>query len=230
MMPGSAYLGHLGPIPVYFHWTAILMLVLVWTGFSPQGLGTVILATVVLLIGILLHEMGHGMTARAFGARGITITLWAFGGLCASQRDSDRPGREFLIVAAGPAVSFALCGIGWLGMEALHRDAVANAVGSWGETLRQLAVLTFWINLWMGAFNLLPIFPLDGGQLCYQGMRLLRVPHRTNLQLCLTMAVVGAFAYVGWRAYLADGQLTQGVIYAAVLMAFLLWEAWNYLR
>src|SRR4051812_45667691 len=129
----SWYIGHLGPIPLYIHWTfLILVFVIVQNngGFTGNPERVLIVLTV-LLTGVVLHELGHGLVAKALGAMGVTITLWAFGGLCASTRDQ-LPRREMAILAAGPAVSFGLAYgayalLLWLADQ--HHSLVENPYG-----------------------------------------------------------------------------------------------------
>ncbi len=195
------YVGDLVGIPIFLHWTVLLLAFNAWrmAGGSGGGIDTFILVLVVLLSGIVLHEMGHGLMARALGARGLTITLWAFGGLCESRRDSTRLGREIAIVAAGPAVSLLL----WLGAEGLlrlladQRPGLVLAPG--GLTLLgEFLVVCSGLNLMLLIFNMMPIFPLDGGQLTfYTVLAVTRKPLLAR-QVSLTLAVLGVLAVFLW--------------------------------
>jgi Zn-dependent protease len=229
----STYLGHLGPIPIYVHWSALGMLVLafMWSqGGGEFDLPMFLIVLTVLLKGLVLHELGHGLVAKALGATGVTITLWAFGGLCQSQRDQT-PGREMLIVAAGPAVSFLLAGIAYAGLQVVEQrpDLLVDANG-------QLSILWIFlktmltINLLLGFFNMLPIFPLDGGQLVYNGALMCTRNHVLVRKICLTLSVFGALAFVLWRFNAAGGQLTGGVIFSAFIMFWLVSDAYRFLR
>jgi len=195
------YLGDLVGIPIFLHWTVLLLAFNAWrmSGGSGGGIDTFIIVLVVLLSGIVLHELGHGLMARALGAHGLTITLWAFGGLCESRRDSTRLGREIAIVAAGPAVSLLL----WLGCSYLLDFLLAtqpglvaqgNSYTLLGEFLSIAAALNFMLLL----FNMMPIFPLDGGQLTfYTVLAVTRKPLLAR-QVSLTLAVVGVLAVFLW--------------------------------
>ena len=195
------YVGDLVGIPIFLHWTVLLLAFNAWrmAGGSGGGIDGFILVLVVLLSGIVLHEMGHGLMARALGARGLTITLWAFGGLCESRRDSTRLGREIAIVAAGPAVSLLL----WLGAEGLlrlladQRPGLVLAPG--GLTLLgEFLVVCSGLNLMLLIFNMMPIFPLDGGQLTfYTVLAVTRKPLLAR-QVSLTLAVLGVLAVFLW--------------------------------
>ena len=141
-------------IPVYLDMSLIVLLGLfVWDFKSPTfGLA----CALALAVSITLHELGHALTARAFGYETRDITLSLLGG-CASLIGMPRKAsQEFLTALAGPLVSFALAGIGWAAVTFLP---IENA---W---LWNVLAYVFWMNLILGAFNLLPGFPMDGGRI-----------------------------------------------------------------
>ncbi len=113
-----------------------------------------------LLLSVLLHELGHALTARGFGigVRGITLDL--LGGYTEFDQDSPRPGVELATALAGPAVSGVL-GVGCLiGGLLLPDGTIADKV-AW-----QLAVA----NLIVAVYNALPGWPLDGGRALRAGV------------------------------------------------------------
>lgn len=122
-------------------------------------------------ISILIHELGHAVAIRKFGGR-CWITLYSFGGLASS--DTPRNSREqILISAAGPAAGFLFAGV----ILALLRLSGADftwqswsimpvsEIGVRNPELRFLVFQLLWINFAWGFLNLLPIYPLDGGQI-----------------------------------------------------------------
>jgi Zn-dependent protease len=119
---------------------------------------------------ILLHELGHAVVATRNGIPISDITLWLFGGVARMTRDTDSPGVEFRVAAAGPLVTLlialACAGLGiaiggatefW---DAMGADESADISGA-------MAVLSWLasINLLVLIFNLIPAFPLDGGRI-----------------------------------------------------------------
>lgn len=132
-----------------------------------------------LLFGIvLLHELGHCLGARAVGGDARDILMWPLGGLAYAQAPM-RPWPQFVTVAAGPAVNVVLCLISAGVIFAATGGAVLPSVNPLsqsgyyviGELSRMppewlgYVDLFYRVNLFLLAFNLLPIFPLDGGQL-----------------------------------------------------------------
>ncbi|MDD3776841.1 MAG: site-2 protease family protein [Actinomycetota bacterium] len=124
-------------------------------GLNPGLMALVTLITVILFFfSVLFHEMSHSLVARKQGIPVNRISLFIFGGMAQIEKEADNPGSEFVMAVAGPLASFFLAlvfGMGWL---AARGTAVAV------EPLRYLTI----INIMLGAFNLLPGFPLDGGR------------------------------------------------------------------
>jgi Zn-dependent protease len=110
---------------------------------------------VLLYLSVLVHELSHSVVARGFGLPVRRILLWPLGGFSEIEREPQTPGREFLISAAGPALSLALAAVGYGLTQAVAAGTIA------GTLVAQL----MWANLIVGAFNLLPGLPLDGGRM-----------------------------------------------------------------
>jgi Zn-dependent protease len=192
----SFRLGRLFGFPIEVNTTFLIMLgvVLLWMGGLP-GLFVVGLA----FASVLLHELGHAVVARSLGVGVSGIELHFFGG-AAKMMEQPRSARdEILIALAGPAVSFALAGVGWLGFAA---------------TGASIFYLLGWINTVIGVFNLIPAMPMDGG-------RVLRAALTRRFSFFkatdLAVKVARVFA-VGLGVYgLASGQLYL------ILVAVVIW-------
>jgi Zn-dependent protease len=166
------------PIRIHLSFLLLLGVVMLFSG----GLAGVVLVTMV-AGSVLVHELGHALMARHLGVPVRAIGLHFFGGAAEMTSLPRKPGDEVAIAAAGPAVSFALAGLG---------HGLAAVTG-----LHALAIFG-WVNLMLGAFNLLPAFPSDGGRI----LRALLARRRglvrgTDLAVkvgrvvCLAMAVAG---------------------------------------
>jgi Zn-dependent protease/CBS domain-containing protein len=110
---------------------------------------------ILLYLSVLVHELSHSVVARGFGLPVRRILLWPLGGFSEIEREPQTPGREFLVSAAGPALSLALAAGGY-GLTYL---VTAGTIA--GSLVSQL----MWANLVVGGFNLLPGLPLDGGRM-----------------------------------------------------------------
>lgn len=111
-----------------------------------------------LFAAILLHELGHSVVARRFGIPIKGVTLFIFGGVSEMEDEPPTANSEFWMALAGPAVSFLI---------ALVLYPVYNSGYRLGWPIQLTLVLYYlcWINALLGAFNLIPAFPLDGGRL-----------------------------------------------------------------
>lgn len=147
-------------IPIYLD-ISFAFILLLFLLDSPPAYGLVFALT--LAVSIVLHELGHALTARAFGYRTNDITLSLLGG-CASLIALPRKAlQEFLTAAAGPAVSLVLAYLFRLALVVLPIESV------WLANVLYFASL---MNLTLGLFNFLPALPMDGGRIFRSALRL----------------------------------------------------------
>jgi Zn-dependent protease len=150
----------------------LMPVVLAW-GLLEFGwkLGTALF--VVMFVSVLLHEIGHILAARATEGSGDEILMWPLGGLAFVEVTSPRSQR--LTAAAGPLVNLLMCGL------FLHAVLVSDSIslalalnplevpfskdGFGANPVLDVQVLTFWFNWLCLVVNLIPAFPLDGGQI-----------------------------------------------------------------
>ena len=210
-------------IPVRVHplfWLVIAMLGM--GGGSPREL---IMWVGVCFVSILVHELGHAFTIRYFGWSP-HVVLYGFGGLAiynptlsAFQRGR-RAGNlgtiRMLISLAGPGAGFLLAALLLGGLAAAGFDARFDLFGREIVVRRGAALPNFqvtilvhqvlWVNIYWGLMNLLPVYPLDGGQVSRE-LFLAQSNDGVRQSLVLsfiTAAIIAAFALVQWgRPYLA---------------------------
>jgi Zn-dependent protease len=117
------------------------------------------LALVVLLFGsVLLHEIGHALTARRFGIHTKDIILTPIGGMARIMNMPSNPKQEIAIAIAGPIVSLLIAAFGFVtGIAIIVLPVVPPTV------ITGLGILMY-INLMLGLFNLVPALPMDGGR------------------------------------------------------------------
>lgn len=113
--------------------------------------------TLLFFVSLLAHELAHSVVAIARGIPVHRITFFLFGGMAQTSTDSRSAGEEFLIAIAGPVMSFLLAGL-FFGLWTL------GANGAWGPLVVGTAGYMTVLNAILGAFNLLPGFPMDGGR------------------------------------------------------------------
>ncbi len=133
-------------------------------GMEKAGLKGVwwsLLFLVVIFACVVLHELGHSLTARRFGIKTSRILLMPIGGLAQFESMPDTPGKEALVTLAGPSVNFAL----FFALIPVTGPFSLERLVDLPLTIPQLVYMTMAFNLIMGVFNLLPVFPMDGGRL-----------------------------------------------------------------
>ncbi len=162
---GSIHLFRFAGINVFLHWSWFLVAVfqVSYRMQLPHGYSSVswcVYEYLALFLIVLLHEFGHSLACRSVGGRADQIVLWPLGGV-AFVDPPPRPGATLWSIAAGPLVNVLLIPIfslAWFLAKSLN----------WPETNPNLynLITTIWIiNAALLAFNMLPIYPLDGGQI-----------------------------------------------------------------
>ncbi len=171
---GSLWLFRLAGIDVYVHWSWLLVAVLqvqARTQAAEEGnpflplyqAGVWHLLQYLALFGIVLvHEFGHALACRQVGGWADAIVLWPLGGI-AFVKPPPRPGALLWTAVAGPLVNVVLAPV--LGALLLVANQFDSSVlnSDWYLFLRA----NFAINLLLLAFNLIPVYPLDGGQILH---------------------------------------------------------------
>ncbi|MBI5813095.1 MAG: CBS domain-containing protein [Meiothermus silvanus] len=150
-------------------------------GYTPYLLG--LLAALGLFTSVVIHELGHAVTARMYGVETREITLWLLGGVAQLSDMPRTRGAEAVIAIVGPLVSLALSGV-----FTLLRGVLPEAAG-WQFLLGYLA----FINLSLALFNLLPALPLDGGRVLRSLLALSR-PYLEATRIAAGISRLIAFA------------------------------------
>jgi Zn-dependent protease len=161
---GSFHLFRLAGISVYLHWSWFLVAFLQISSRADvyQGQGWKVVEYLALFGIVLLHEFGHALACRSVGGIAERIVLWPLGGV-AYVAPPPRPGPILWSIAAGPLVNVALV-LPFFGLNLL---ADAN---DWANTRPDAALFVTnlaRLNLVLLIFNVLPIYPLDGGQILH---------------------------------------------------------------
>ncbi|HEV2752520.1 MAG TPA: site-2 protease family protein [Solirubrobacteraceae bacterium] len=139
-------------------------------GSEVQAYTVAVISALLFFVSLVLHELGHAVVAKRNGIGISGIDLWLLGGLAKMTRDTQTPGEEFRVAAAGPAVTLlvALACAGASVLAAGSGDVLAlmtlQEAGSASPLPALLAFLATF-NVLLFVFNMLPAFPLDGGRL-----------------------------------------------------------------
>jgi len=165
MMPtrqGSFRLFRFAGIDVFLHWSWFLIAVWQIQGGINQYSSPVwrVLEYLSLFVIVLLHEFGHSLACRQVGGEANQIVLWPFGGV-AYVSPPPRPGATLWSIAAGPLVNVVI-------LPVLSVLWLLGASWGWADAAPDgyRFIVAIWkLNLALLIFNLLPIYPLDGGQI-----------------------------------------------------------------
>ncbi len=194
---------------------------------------------------LLVHEYGHALTCRAFGGGNSVIQIASLGGLTRSEYTPPTRLGRILMVLAGPGASLALAVVAGVVLGAIIGDVQAGVLFSlvspltstWGDpwllqhvympvqravyegSLPQMIFLgfdiLFFVCVWWSLFNLVPVFPLDGGQ----ALRLISGNDRLTARVGVAVSAV----LLVW--FLVDKN-----IYMAAFMAYFLYLNWQYMK
>ena len=165
-------IGRVGGTEIHLHISMLLVIPLIYFVFRPQIWEDALIDSVWalgLFASILLHELGHALTAQAFQIQVKKIVLWPLGGLTQLSAESKKPWQRFAISAAGPAVSLGLAGAFWAvwTFSTVPAEWFYLPEHLWKLRLFDLLDVLALTNVFLGVFNLLPIIPLDGGGMLY---------------------------------------------------------------
>ncbi|MFQ5731267.1 MAG: site-2 protease family protein [Planctomycetaceae bacterium] len=165
---------------------------------SKHGLALVGIWVACLFVSILVHEMGHALVIKRFRWEP-HVVLHYFGGYAAYVPTwGQTPWRSIAISLAGPGAGFVLFGL-VLGVEKWHEEQVGPPNVFLQDAFFQLK----WINLIWGIVNLLPVLPLDGGQIAREVYHLIRVrePWNWTLKTGMLVSALVAVFFLNLRLY-----------------------------
>ena len=200
-MKNSLLIGRLAGIRIFLHWTFLLLLGFIVFAEVQRGssTGTVLTSVgfVLALFGcVVLHELGHSLTARHFGISTRSITLLPIGGLATLERMPEKPRQELLVALAGPAVNVVIALVLYLFVAPV--GAFEGIRLSHGTVGPGFLTALFWVNVMLVVFNAIPAFPMDGGRVlrALLAMRLGR-PKATAVAAGLGKLIAVGFVFYG---------------------------------
>ena len=180
-------------------------------GMTGGSAAMVVAWTIIVFFSVMIHELGHALVARAFGARP-SITLHALGGLTFMDKQFSRP-RSVLVSLAGPFAGFVLGAMVWLATRKLPLN----------EGQLEIVSMVLFVNIGWGIINLLPVVPFDGGHVLAAALG----PRRAFATAIISATVGAGIAIYGlvrvhslWIAFLFGSAAAS-----AIAQARLAWTA-----
>ncbi len=161
-MKYSFKIGSAWGIPIELHITFILLIAAVFVLSLPAQQFYTFFIVLFLFVFVVFHELAHSIVARHYGIKVRKIILYPIGGVSEIEEIPDNPAQEWRMAVAGPLTSLVL-GIALLGVSLIispQQFNISSFTTTTGNFLTDLAVL----NVLLGAFNLIPAFPMDGGR------------------------------------------------------------------
>src|SRR3954470_1324824 len=205
---GSIHLFRLFGVDVFLHWWWFLVAIY---EVSRAGRYSSVTWNVVeylaLFLIVLMHEFGHALACRQVGGKADRIVLWPLGGV-AYVDPPQRPGATLWSIAAGPLVNVALMPV--LALLFLKAQQFGGS--------RDLVALLYaigLINRWLLIFNILPIYPLDGGQIL-RSLLWFVLGRARSLMVATILGMLGAVAFIGLAVWRQDLWLGAIALYMAM--------------
>jgi len=227
-MQAQVKLGRVFGIGIGLHYSWVLIAILIVFSLAEQfrfvhhdwsaGViwGTAILTALLFFVSIVLHELGHSVVAQSRGIRVPSIVLFALGGVSQMERESPDAKTEFWMALAGPLVSFV---IGLICLGLAHAMGWVGPSSSAGTPLVAMLAWLGYINVVLGAFNLIPAYPLDGGRIFRAAAWWGTHSMERATRLASTVGQVFAFLFILaglWRFFHGEG-------FAGLWIAFIGW-------
>ena len=211
---GSIRLFRVAGIDVFLHWSWFLVAIYevqVWRSMFSSPIWAVLLYLGLFVL-VTMHEFGHALACRQVGGRAERIVLWPLGGI-AFVSPPPRAGAMLWSIAAGPMVNLLLLPILTYAQHAAGRAGWVNT-----NVDAYLVLLWLWrINLMLLLFNLLPIYPLDGGQIV-RALLWFPLGQIRSLFIATGIGFVGGGALLLWA-------FSQQSIWIGIMAFFLLSQA-----
>lgn len=198
--PWSFQVASLAGIPLRIHFTFLLFLGWIYVAVGSRGALTSVGLMVALFACVVLHELGHALTARHYGIQTRDITLYPIGGVAVIQ-GRPKPREELWIALAGPAVNVVLAVL-IVGVSVLAAERLPLFSG-FGRT--SFLDSLFSANVVLAAFNMIPAFPMDGGRV----LRALLARAMSEARATQIAGAIGQFLAVGIGLY---GVLSENLL------------------
>jgi Zn-dependent protease len=216
---GSIRLFRLFGIDVFLHWSWFLVAAyeIQTRKGSYSSVTWNVLEYLALFLIVTTHEFGHALACRQVGGRADQIVLWPLGGV-AYVDPPPRPGATLWSIAAGPLVNVALIPILWIAVTASQSAGMAATAPDLFQLLQMISL----INVLLLKFNILPIYPLDGGQIL-RALLWFVMGRARSLMVATILGLIGVVGFIGLAIY------EQSVWYGA-LAFFMLMNCWGGLQ
>ena len=216
---GSIRLFRFSGIDVFLHWSWFLVAAyeIQTRKGSYSSVAWNVLEYLALFLIVMIHEFGHALACRQVGGRADQIVLWPLGGV-AYVDPPPRPGATLWSIAAGPLVNVALMPLFYLA----NMTALSSGWAQSMPDLYQLLHSVLWINVGLLVFNILPIYPLDGGQIL-RSLLWFVLGRARSLMVATVLGLIGVVGFIGLALWRHD-------VWLGAISLFMLMSCWGGLK
>jgi Zn-dependent protease len=216
---GSIRLFRFSGIDVFLHWSWFLVAAyeIQTRKGNYSSVTWNVLEYLALFLIVMIHEFGHALACRQVGGRADRIVLWPLGGV-AYVDPPPRPGATLWSIAAGPLVNVVLLPI-------FYALVTLGGSSGWADTMPDfyaLLVAVQFINKWLLIFNILPIYPLDGGQIL-RSLLWFVLGRARSLIVATVLGLVGVAGFIGLALWRRD-------VWLGAIAVFMLMNCWSGLQ
>lgn len=192
-------LGSVRGVEIRFHFSVLFSIVVAYFIFDPVDIMRASLALfwlVGFILSVLLHELAHALAARFVSVEVKNIVIWLLGGFTNLGRGPEKPLHRLAIYAAGPAVTFTL-GLLFFVMYFLTPPGLSLF---WEYVYTRLFLSLTGVNVVLFTFNILPVYPLDGGNILHSLMEFFFGKKHANLiTMIVSIPVLIGLVWLGIR-------------------------------
>lgn len=172
-MKANLNLGSISGINIKVHWTFMfLILWIVLSEIKQGGNFKSILFNIALVLAVffcvILHELGHALTAKYYGISTKRITIWPIGGMAMMEKIPESPKQELIVTMAGPFVNIIIALLLYFIIpvkELMHSNFTETFEILSSFTIQNFLFYLYIVNIALVVFNLIPAFPMDGGRI-----------------------------------------------------------------
>src|SRR6266498_508327 len=192
-LTSSWLVGRVRGIEIRLHISMLFSIFITYFLFRPTDFRRGLLALLWLIgfiVCVLLHELGHAFAAKLVGVEVKSIVIWLLGGFTNLSHQPEKPAHRLAIYAAGPLVTLLL-GILFIGSFLIYRLYMPYSLPFlWIETLLTLFLSLAVLNMTLFVFNILPVYPLDGGNILHAIAELFFGKSNANLITIIVIILV----------------------------------------
>ena len=200
-MRGGLKIARLFGIDVFVHWTfSLLIAFIIFRGvraeYSAQELVWSVLFILLLFFIVVLHELGHSLTARRFGIPTRNITLLPIGGVASLEKMPEKPKEELLVALAGPLVNVVLAIVLYFFISIPSEEILVDKMS---EPINpgNIVLYLFIVNIILAVFNMIPAFPMDGGRVLRAMLSIKIKRHKATVIAARIGQVLAVFFIIG---------------------------------